>query len=211
MGEMRERTICTMFILIVYEIGLSKARSTTNIYYDLKTEIQQLHTKILQLEQLTAHQEAKIEKLTKLVSNLSITATNETGKHSITKRSPFQGRRWRRSPEVGFLVALYQSTLAVEKDDVIKFDAVMTNIGNAYDTKTGKFECKTPGTYIFNLNLLAGKRSYLEASIKQNGISKVTAVSDHREGKTEYDQGSAVAILIVKKRGYHYRCYGLAI
>ena len=113
----------------------------------------------------------------------------------IPNRHPFLRRR----PEIGFLVSLSRHKLPVEKDGILKFDRVITNIGNAFSIETGTFECKIPGTYMFDLNLVSDVGSYVEASIKVNGMSEVTSISDHRDRGSGWDQGSAVAILILRK------------
>lgn len=87
----------------------------------------------------------------------------------------------------------------MENDDVISFDEIITDIGNAFDINTGEFKCIIPGTYIFSLSLVAGIGSYLEASIRLNGVSKVTAVSGHRDPESGLDQGSTVAILVLRE------------
>ena len=87
----------------------------------------------------------------------------------------------------------------MEKDGILKFDRIITNIGNAFSIETGTFECKIPGTYMFDLNLVSDVGSYVEASIKVNGMSEVTSISDHRDRRSGWDQGSAVAILILRK------------
>ena len=108
-------------------------------------------------------------------------------------------RRRRSNPEVGFLVSLSRQQLQVEKDGVLKFDRVITNLGNAYNSQTGTFKCQIPGTYMFDLNLISDIGSYVEASITLNGVSKVTAISDHRDVHAGRDQGSAAAILVLRK------------
>ena len=108
-------------------------------------------------------------------------------------------RRRRRDPEIGFLISLSTPKLPVEKEDVLIFDHVITNIGNAFDRGTGKFVCQIPGTYMFHLNLVSEMGSYIEASIKVNGIAQSTAVSDHRISTSAWDQGSADAILILSQ------------
>ena len=76
---------------------------------------------------------------------------------------------------------------------------MITNIGNTFSIETGTFECRIPGAYMFNLNLVSDVGSYVEASIKLNGISKVTSISDHRDRSSGWDQGSAVGIFILRK------------
>ena len=96
-------------------------------------------------------------------------------------------------------MSLSRQQLQVEKDGVLKFDRVITNLGNAYNSQTGTFKCQIPGTYMFDLNLISEIGSYVEASITLNGVSKVTAISDHRDVYAGRDQGSAAAILVLRK------------
>ena len=75
----------------------------------------------------------------------------------------------------------------MEKDGVLMFDHVITNIGNAFSIETGTFECRIPGTCMFDLNLVSDVGSYVEASMKLNGMSEVTSVSDHRNRRSGWD------------------------
>ncbi|KAL0164256.1 hypothetical protein M9458_040009, partial [Cirrhinus mrigala] len=43
---------------------------------------------------------------------------------------------------------------AVNKNDVIKFNDVITNVGGGYDSSTGTFTCKTAGVYYFIFNIV---------------------------------------------------------
>ena len=95
--------------------------------------------------------------------------------------------------EIGFHVKLeIPQTLA--KDETIKFDQAVTRIGNAYDINTGVFKCVQPGTYMFNMNIVADRYHYIEAAIMKNNLSISNAVSDNLCGYA-VNQGSGMAIV----------------
>ncbi|XP_067274612.1 complement C1q-like protein 4 [Pseudorasbora parva] len=43
---------------------------------------------------------------------------------------------------------------AFSKNDVLKFNDVMTNLGDGYDSSTGAFTCKTAGVYYFIFHIM---------------------------------------------------------
>lgn len=61
---------------------------------------------------------------------------------------------------VAFHVALTQE---FSKDGILKFTDVVTNVGRAYDSSTGKFTSPNAGVYHFSFNILkAGQRLRVE-------------------------------------------------
>lgn len=55
--------------------------------------------------------------------------------------------------------------------EILKFDDVVTNIGNQYDGVSGKFVCKVSGTYFFTYNVLmrGGDGTSMWADLMKNG------------------------------------------
>lgn len=71
-------------------------------------------------------------------------------------------------PRVAFYAGLRNPQ---EGYEVLRFDDVVTNIGNNYDGSTGKFVCKVPGTYFFTYNVLmrGGDGTSMWADLLKNG------------------------------------------
>ncbi|XP_071956745.1 otolin-1-A-like [Antedon mediterranea] len=62
--------------------------------------------------------------------------------------------------------------------DPMKYNHVITNIGNHYDKKTGKFVCQYPGTYIFHYTSqkkAVKSGNYMGTIIKKNGDTMVSS------------------------------------
>lgn len=71
-------------------------------------------------------------------------------------------------PRVAFYAGLRNPQ---EGYEVLKFDDIVTNIGNNYDGATGRFACKVPGTYFFTYNVLmrGGDGTSMWADLMKNG------------------------------------------
>lgn len=75
-------------------------------------------------------------------------------------------------PRVAFYAGLRNPQ---EGYEVLRFDDIVTNIGNNYDGSTGKFVCKVPGTYFFTYNVLmrGGDGTSMWADLLKNGQVRV--------------------------------------
>lgn len=76
------------------------------------------------------------------------------------------------SPKIAFYVGLKSPH---EGYEVLKFDDVVTNLGNYYDSTTGKFTCAVPGIYFFTYHVLmrGGDGTSMWADLCKNGqVSK---------------------------------------
>lgn len=71
-------------------------------------------------------------------------------------------------PHVAFYAGLRNPQ---EGYEILRFDDVVTNIGNNYDGTSGKFVCKLPGTYFFTYNVLmrGGDGTSMWADLMKNG------------------------------------------
>ncbi len=76
-------------------------------------------------------------------------------------------------PRVAFYAGLKNPH---EGYEILKFDDVVTNLGNNYDGVSGKFICSIPGTYFFIYNVLmrGGDGTSMWADLCKNG--QVSAV-----------------------------------
>ncbi|XP_063448414.1 complement C1q-like protein 4 [Mytilus trossulus] len=72
-------------------------------------------------------------------------------------------------PNVAFDAVLSKNYVHGEQDFVLKFDQVLTNVGNAYNSATGTFTAPFPGTYLFSWNIRSGYVSSIVAKLMVNG------------------------------------------
>lgn len=91
--------------------------------------------------------------------------------------------------QVAFSVKLRQK-LPMSAGSVVKFDDVITNIGNAYSQATGVFRCPISGLYLFSLNILTDTKGLITADVVQNG--------NRIAGTGNYDSGSDTVLVRVK-------------
>ncbi|KAL2104099.1 hypothetical protein ACEWY4_000967 [Coilia grayii] len=71
------------------------------------------------------------------------------------------------SPKIAFYAGLRKQH---ENMEVLKFDDVVTNVGNYYEPSTGKFTCPLPGIYYFTYHVLmrGGDGTSMWADLKKN-------------------------------------------
>lgn len=64
---------------------------------------------------------------------------------------------------VAFHVKLRNSISSLSQNQIIKYDDVITNIGESYDTNTGKFTAPVDGVYSFTWTYMTkkGARAYI--------------------------------------------------
>lgn len=76
------------------------------------------------------------------------------------------------SPKIAFYAGLRKQH---EGTDVLKFDDVVTNVGNYYEPSTGKFTCPLPGIYFFTYHVLmrGGDGTSMWADLKKNGQVRI--------------------------------------
>uniref|UniRef100_A0AAY5F0L0 C1q domain-containing protein n=1 Tax=Electrophorus electricus TaxID=8005 RepID=A0AAY5F0L0_ELEEL len=95
-------------------------------------------------------------------------------------------------PRVAFYAGLRNPQ---EGYEILRFDDVVTNIGNNYDSSSGKFVCKTPGTYFFTYNVLmrGGDGTSMWADLLKNGQVRASAIAQDQD--QSYDYASNTVIL----------------
>nr|XP_014346473.1 PREDICTED: C1q-related factor isoform X3 [Latimeria chalumnae] len=78
-------------------------------------------------------------------------------------------------PRVAFYAGLKNPH---EGYEILKFDDVVTNLGNNYDASTGKFTCNIPGTYFFIYHVLmrGGDGTSMWADLCKNGQTLLLSV-----------------------------------
>ncbi|KAI5105716.1 C1q-related factor, partial [Silurus meridionalis] len=96
------------------------------------------------------------------------------------------------APHVAFYAGLRNPQ---EGYEVLRFDDVVTNIGNNYNGATGKFLCKVPGTYFFTYHVLmrGGDGTSMWADLVKNGQVRASAIAQDQD--QSYDYASNTVIL----------------
>ncbi|XP_067890593.1 complement C1q-like protein 2 [Heterodontus francisci] len=95
------------------------------------------------------------------------------------------------SPKIAFYVGLKSPH---EGYEVLKFDDVVTNLGNYYDSSTGKFTCAVPGIYYFTYHVLmrGGDGTSMWADLCKNGQVRASAIAQDADQNYDYASNSVV-------------------
>ncbi|KAM9835763.1 complement C1q-like protein 2 [Aulostomus maculatus] len=95
------------------------------------------------------------------------------------------------SPRIAFYVGLKNPH---EGYEVLKFDDVITNLGNLYDPSTGKFTCHVSGIYFFTYHVLmrGGDGTSMWADLCKNGQVRASAIAQDADQNYDYASNSAV-------------------
>ncbi|XP_061584370.1 complement C1q subcomponent subunit C-like [Cololabis saira] len=93
--------------------------------------------------------------------------------------------------QVAFSVARGTSEYP-DRNSVIRFTKVITNIDGGYDTNTGRFRCRVPGTYYFVFH--ASLEDRLCVLMKRDS-SLVMSFCDHRHHKRQVTSGGLAVYL----------------
>ena len=81
--------------------------------------------------------------------------------------------------------------------DIIKFNSIISNIGNHFNANTGQFRCQYPGMYFFSLSLYKNSRAdSAQCWIRKNGANVIYAYSDPNMNadRGNYEAGSTAVM-----------------
>ncbi|XP_028928171.1 LOW QUALITY PROTEIN: complement C1q-like protein 2 [Ornithorhynchus anatinus] len=95
------------------------------------------------------------------------------------------------APRIAFYVGLKSPH---EGYELLKFDDVVTNLGNQYDPATGKFSCQLRGTYFFTYHILmrGGDGTSMWADLCKNGQVRASAIAQDADQNYDYASNSVV-------------------
>ncbi|XP_051543058.1 complement C1q-like protein 3 [Myxocyprinus asiaticus] len=94
-------------------------------------------------------------------------------------------------PKIAFYAGLKKQH---EGYELLKFDDVVTNLGNHYDPTTGKFTCSIPGIYFFTYHVLmrGGDGTSMWADLCKNNQVRASAIAQDADQNYDYASNSAV-------------------
>ncbi|KAL4660511.1 C1q-related factor-like [Arapaima gigas] len=94
-------------------------------------------------------------------------------------------------PRVAFYAGLKNPH---EGYEILKFDDVVTNLGNNYDGISGKFICNIPGTYFFIYHVLmrGGDGTSMWADLCKNGQVRASAIAQDADQNYDYASNSVI-------------------
>uniref|UniRef100_A0A8C1J3J9 Complement component 1, q subcomponent-like 4b n=3 Tax=Cyprinus carpio TaxID=7962 RepID=A0A8C1J3J9_CYPCA len=100
------------------------------------------------------------------------------------------------SPKIAFYAGLRKQH---EGSEILKFDDVVTNVGNYYEPTTGKFTCPLPGIYFFTYHVLmrGGDGTSMWADLKKNGQVRASAIAQDADQNYDYASNSVILHLDV--------------
>ncbi|XP_051983835.1 complement C1q-like protein 3 [Xyrauchen texanus] len=94
-------------------------------------------------------------------------------------------------PKIAFYAGLKRQH---EGYEVLKFDDVVTNLGNHYDPSTGKFTCSIPGIYFFVYHVLmrGGDGTSMWADLCKNNQVRASAIAQDADQNYDYASNSVI-------------------
>ncbi|XP_037644155.1 complement C1q-like protein 3b [Sebastes umbrosus] len=94
-------------------------------------------------------------------------------------------------PKIAFYAGLKKQH---EGYEVLKFDDVVTNLGNHYDPASGKFTCSIPGIYFFVYHVLmrGGDGTSMWADLCKNNQVRASAIAQDADQNYDYASNSVV-------------------
>uniref|UniRef100_A0A8W8LMR5 C1q domain-containing protein n=1 Tax=Magallana gigas TaxID=29159 RepID=A0A8W8LMR5_MAGGI len=96
-------------------------------------------------------------------------------------------------PAIAFSAVLSTNT-HLGNDDAIKYDNVLTNLGNGYDKWCGHFVVPRKGVYVFSCSVMATNPNHITVGIIKNGKT-ILGVASQRG----WESSSRIVILSMDK------------
>nr|XP_034305323.1 complement C1q tumor necrosis factor-related protein 3-like [Crassostrea gigas] len=97
-------------------------------------------------------------------------------------------------PAVGFSAVISKDTYLGD-NQAIKYDRVLTNIGNGYDKWSGHFKAPLKGLYVLSCTVMAVKGHDISVVLVKNGQNMMNAYSN----RSAWDTGAISVALALKK------------
>ncbi|KAG1967950.1 complement C1q-like protein [Pimephales promelas] len=117
--------------------------------------------------------------------------SGRNGVLSLDKDGAISTVTYNTHPRVAFYAGLKNPH---EGYEILKFDDVVTNLGNNYDGTSGKFICSAPGTYFFIYHVLmrGGDGTSMWADLCKNGQVRASAIAQDADQNYDYASNSVI-------------------
>ena len=97
-------------------------------------------------------------------------------------------------PRIAFY-AILTHDLSLGQHQTVEYDKVVTNVGNAYNSRHGHFISPVKGVYLMSFTLMNKNGGDMEIEMVRNGVRVAHGYGD----STGYNMGTQVAIVILEK------------
>lgn len=92
--------------------------------------------------------------------------------------------------------AAVTTTSTTWNSGTLVFDAIISNVGNGYNPRTGVFTAPMNGAYVFYVSCIEYERQDLRLEIVLNNVSKVRTLA---YGGTDYQTGTNMVVLNLRE------------
>ena len=96
--------------------------------------------------------------------------------------------------KVAFYVVLTHD-LSLGQHQIVEYDKVITNVGNAYDSRHGHFISPVKGVYLMSFTVMNKNGGSMDIEMVRNGARVAIGYG----GSTDYNMGTQVAIIMLEK------------
>lgn len=105
-------------------------------------------------------------------------------------------------PNIAFDAMLSHDYVHGDQQAVLKFDNVLTNVGNAYNPSTGIFTAPTDGTYLFNWSIRTGYLASIVTKLMVNGkMVQATHTDSSLDQANQFDAHSSKTAILTLIEG----------
>ena len=91
--------------------------------------------------------------------------------------------------------AVLTHDVSLGQHQIVEYDKVITNVGNAYDSRHGHFISPVKGVYLMSFTVMNNNGAEMYIEMVRNGVRVAYGYGDTRG----YNMGTQVAIVILEK------------
>ncbi|KAI4904176.1 hypothetical protein NFI96_004557 [Prochilodus magdalenae] len=174
---------------IMYQQGTLLAEMKTEMKY-MEKENKALKTKIAKQIKETKEVRNNTENLKKELSGMKTALVASEGEVQNLKKENAE------HPKVAFSATLISSVGPLSYDSVIVFSRIITNIGGAYNPKTGLFTAPVRGVYYFRFTICSGDKGQFSGIYLKKNNDWLTGASEYNyDGFYKYISGGVTVQL----------------